>query len=60
MWPAFWTVEIGNALSGKVLFMLNSSSSIFRRDCRICSVAWDFCASSSIRSIKAASGMILV
>jgi hypothetical protein len=28
--PSFWTVEIGNALSSKVAFMLNSSSSIFR------------------------------
>ena len=30
MLPSFWTVEIGNTLSGKVLFMLNSSSLIFR------------------------------
>ena len=28
--PSFWTVEIRNARSGKVSFMLNSSSSIFR------------------------------
>jgi hypothetical protein len=30
MLPSFKTVEIGNALSGKVSGMLNSSSSIFR------------------------------
>jgi hypothetical protein len=28
MLPSFWKVEIGNTLSTKVLFMLNSSSSI--------------------------------
>ena len=30
MLPSFWTVEIENTLSSKVLFTLNSSSSIFR------------------------------
>jgi hypothetical protein len=30
MFSSFWMVEIGNTLSGKVSFVLNSSSSIFR------------------------------
>jgi len=40
MLPSFWTVEIRNPLSGKVSFMLNSSSSIFRRSCRNWIIAW--------------------
>jgi hypothetical protein len=30
MLPSLWTVEMGNALSGKVSFMFNIISSIFR------------------------------
>ena len=40
MLPSFWTVEIENPLSSKVLFMLNNSSSIFRRSCRNWTIAW--------------------